>query len=162
MTSRPIEGGAEYEIERKFLLRGLPGMPAPIDVLEIDQGYLPGVRLVERLRRQRARDGRMSYFRTVKVGSGVRRLELEEETDPRTFEHLWQLTEGRRLRKRRYVIPEGDRYWEIDEFLDRDLVLAEMEIPTAETEITIPEWLHPMLVRDVTGERTYTNRNLAR
>ena len=156
------EGDAEYEIERKFLLSALPRMPAPVDVLEIDQGYLPGVRLVERLRRQRDRSAHVRYYRTIKVGIGVQRMELEEETDAKTFEHLWVLTEGRRLRKRRHVIPDGDRYWEVDEFLDRDLVLAEMEIPTADTEITIPEWLRPVLVRDVTGDRKYTNRSLAR
>ena len=156
------EGAAEYEIERKFLLSALPRMPEPAEVLEIDQGYLPGVRLVERLRRQRDRGGHTRYYRTVKVGIGVRRMELEEETDARTFEHLWLLTEGRRLHKRRYVIPDAGRYWEVDEFLDRDLVLAEMEIPSADTEIAVPEWLRPTLVRDVTGERNYTNRSLAR
>jgi adenylate cyclase len=156
------EGVAEYEIERKFLLNALPRMPEPVDVLEIDQGYLPGVRLVERLRRQRDSGGNTRYYRTVKVGVGVQRMELEEETDEKTFEHLWVLTEGRRLRKRRHVIPDGDRYWEVDEFLDRELVLAEMEIPSAGTEITVPEWLRPVLVRDVTGERKYTNRSLAR
>jgi CYTH domain-containing protein len=156
------EGVAQYEIERKFLLNALPRMPEPVDVLEIDQGYLPGVRFVERLRRQRDRGGNMKHYRTVKIGVGVQRMELEEETDPKTFEHLWLLTDGRRLRKRRYIIPEGDRYWEVDEFLDRDLVLAEMEIPTVDTEITVPEWLRPVLVRDVTGERKYTNRSLAR
>lgn len=156
------EGVAEYEIERKFLLNALPGMPEPVDVLEIDQGYLPGARLVERLRRQRDRRGHVKYYRTVKIGIGVQRMELEEETDMATFEHLWLLTEGRRLRKRRHVVPDGDRYWEVDEFLDRDLVLAEMEIPSAQTEITVPEWLQHVLVREVTGDRAYTNRSLAR
>jgi CYTH domain-containing protein len=156
------EGAAEYEIERKFLLSALPRMPDPVDLLEIEQGYLPGVRLVERLRRQRDRDGHVRFFRTIKVGIGVQRMELEEETDPTTFEHLWQLTEGRRLRKRRHVIADGERYWEVDEFVDRDLVLAEMEIPAIDTDITIPEWLRPVLVRDVTGERQFTNRSLAR
>ena len=156
------EGAAEYEIERKFLLNALPRMPEPAEVLEIDQGYLPGVRLVERLRRQRDRGGHTKYYRTVKVGIGVRRMELEEETDAKTFEHLWMLTEGRRLRKRRYVVPDVARYWEVDEFLDRDLVLAEMEIPSVDTEITVPEWLRHVLVRDVTGDPQYTNRNLAR
>jgi adenylate cyclase len=156
------EGVAEYEIERKFLLNALPRMPDPVDVLEIDQGYLPGTRLVERLRRQRDSAGHTRYYRTVKIGVGVQRMELEEETDAKTFDHLWLLTDGRRLRKRRYVVPQGDRYWEVDEFLDRELVLAEMEIPTPETEITVPEWLRPALVRDVTGERAFTNRSLAR
>lgn len=150
------------EIERKFLLSGLPDMPRVSDVLEIDQGYIPGVRLLERLRRQRHRDGTIRYFRTVKVGSGVERIELEDETDRATFEHLWQLTEGRRLRKRRHLVPDGNLTWEVDEFTDRALHLAELEIETATTAIRIPDWLKPVVVRDVTDEREYTNRNLAR
>ena len=150
------------EIERKFLLSALPAMPPVSDVLEIDQGYLPGVRLLERLRRQRHRDGTLRYFRTVKLGSGIERIEIEDETDRATFEHLWLLTEGRRLRKRRHLVPLGDLTWEIDEFTDRPLHLAELEIATATTAIEIPDWLKPVVVRDVTDEREYTNRSLAR
>jgi len=150
------------EIEHKYLLRALPRIPPPADVLEIQQGYLPGQVLVERLRRQRSRDGRTRYFRTIKVGSGLQRGELEEETDERTFEHLWVLTEGKRLTKRRYLVPEGRDTWEIDEFTDRALFLAEIEVDDAATTIRIPEWLAPVLVRDVTEEKAYTNRSLAR
>lgn len=150
------------EIERKYLLTRLPDMPRANDVLEIDQGYIPGVTLMERLRRQKSRDGNVLYFRTVKIGSGVQRMELEDTTDAKTFEHLWLLTEGRRLRKRRYVVPNDGDLWEIDEFLDRPLVLAELEIPSADTRITIPDWLKPVLVREVTDEKEYTNRSLAR
>jgi len=157
-----VTDNAVEEIERKYLLSGAPAMPSPVEVYEIDQGYLPGVRLLERLRRQQSRNGGVKFFRTVKVGSGVIRLELEDETDERTFAHLWQLTEGRRLRKRRYVVADGEARWEIDEFVDRDLWLAELEIPRADTPIRIPDWLRPVLVREVTTERAYTNRNLAR
>ena len=153
---------AQLAIERKYLLQGAPEMPLPLEVYEIEQGYMPGLRLVERLRRQQSRTGHVRYFRTVKVSSGLERIELEEETDQRVFDHLWLLTEGRRLRKRRHVIADGDAHWEIDEFLDRPLWLAELEIPTRDTEITIPHWLQPVLVRDVTTERKYTNRSLAR
>jgi CYTH domain-containing protein len=150
------------EIERKYLLSILPRFPRPADVLEVDQGYLPGEKLVERLRRQQSRDGTVRYFRTVKVGSGVERMEIEDETDRKTFDHLWQLTEGRRLRKRRYVVPEGDDTWEIDEFLDRPLVLAELELERADEKVKIPGWLEQVLVREVTDEKEYTNRSLAR
>lgn len=152
----------KMEIERKFLLSALPAMPAVRDVLEIDQGYIPGNQVMERLRRQVHRDGTVRYFRTVKVGSGLERIELEDETDSSTFEHLWLLTDGGRLRKRRYLVPHGDLTWEVDEFTDRTLHLAELEIPTATTAITLPDWLKPVVVRDVTGEPEYTNRNLAR
>jgi adenylate cyclase len=150
------------EIERKYLLRALPDLPRAVAILDIDQGYLPGEKLVERLRREQSRDGVVRYYRTVKLGSGIERIEVEELTDERVFAHLWQLTEGRRLRKRRHVVPDGDHMWEIDEFLDRPLVLAEIELERADEKVKIPGWLQPTVVRDVTDEREYTNRSLAR
>jgi CYTH domain-containing protein len=152
----------ELEIERKYLLRALPVMPHVQTVLEIEQGYIPGEKLVERLRRERHPDGSVKYYRTVKLGSGVQRVEIEDETDQRTFGHLWQLTEGRRLTKRRHLAPHGSEVWEIDEFTDRDLVLAELEIDHADARIDMPDWLRAVLVREVTDERAYTNRSLAR
>jgi len=150
------------EIERKYLLNALPRFPRPIHAYDIDQGYIPGEKLMERLRRQRDEKGDTRYFRTVKLGVGVRRMELEDETDQRVFEHLWQLTEGRRLTKRRYVVPNGKDLWEIDEFTDRPLVLAELELDHADAPVTIPDWLRPVLIREVTDEREYGNRSLAR
>jgi CYTH domain-containing protein len=150
------------EIERKYLLRALPRMPRVTDVLEIEQGYLPGEKLVERLRRQTSRDGLVRCFRTIKTGMGVERVEIEEETDARVFDHLWLLTEGRRVRKRRYLAPDGSDLWEIDEFTDRSLVLAELELVHASQAVRVPEWLAPVLVRDVTDEPEYTNFSLAR
>jgi CYTH domain-containing protein len=150
------------EIERKYLLNALPKFPSASQTYEIDQGYIPGEKLLERLRRQRDGNNVTRYFRTVKLGSGVQRMELEDETDPRTFEHLWQLTEGRRLKKRRYVVPNGKDNWEIDEFTDRPLWLAELELDHADADVKIPEWLEPVLVREVTDEPEYSNRKLAR
>lgn len=149
------------EIERKYLLRELPRFPTPIAILELDQGYIPGTNVKERVRRERS-DAGVRYFRTMKTGTGVVRTELEDETDERMFNHLWALTEGRRVKKRRYVVPSGDDRWEIDEFLDRPLVLAELELEQADSPVTIPDWLEPVLVREVTDEAGFTNRNLAR
>ena len=150
------------EIERKYLLRGRPVMPQPTHTYEIDQGYIPGQKLMERLRRQRDENGATRYFRTVKLGSGLQRMELEDETDAGTFEHLWQLTKGRRLTKRRYVVPDGANNWEIDEFTDRPLWLAELELDHPDAHIQVPEWLESVLVREVTDEPEFTNHRLAR
>jgi len=150
------------EIERKFLLSALPEMPGVRDVLEIEQGYIPGRALQERLRRQRHRDGTVRCYRTVKLGSGIERLELEDETTQEIFEHLWVLTEGRRLRKRRHLVPAAAGTWEVDEFTDRVLFLAELELPTRDTAVVIPDWLAAVLVRDVTDDGTYSNSRLAR
>ena len=150
------------EIERKYLLNALPRFPRVNAVLEIDQGYLPGENLVERLRRERHPDGSVRFYRTVKVGSGVSRIELEDTTDQATFEHLWGLKNGRRLTKRRHLVPNGSDVWEIDEFTDRTLFLAELELARSDARVSIPPWLEPVLVREVTDEKEYTNRSLAR
>ncbi|MCB9553353.1 MAG: CHAD domain-containing protein [Myxococcales bacterium] len=158
------EGGAEegVEIERKYLLSGLPpaaeaaGPPA-----ELDQGYLPGERLIERIRRVRTAAGER-FVRTVKTGKGVRRVELEEDCDAATYAALWPLTEGRRVQKVRYAVPDGDRVWEIDAFTDRALWLAEIELPHEDAAVVFPDWLAAYVVRDVTDEGEYTNRRLSK
>jgi CHAD domain-containing protein/CYTH domain-containing protein len=153
---------ADHEIERKFLLRGMPALPEGAVRTEIVQGYLPGERLQERIRRVRRADELPRYYRTVKVGSGISRMELEEETDQATFRRLWSLTKGRRIRKLRFKVPDGGLTWEIDRFAGRRLVLAEIELPSADYDVQIPAWLLDHVERDVTGEEEYVNINLAR
>ena len=128
----------------------------------IAQGWLPGTRLRERLRRTRAADGSKRFYRTVKLGTGIARLELEEETTPELFRLLWRATKGRRVRKNRHVVPQGEFAWEIDVFLDRELFLAEIELPAVDTPVEFPDWLAPYVVREVTDDPAYLNSNLAR
>jgi CYTH domain-containing protein len=149
------------EIERKFLLTRLPESMPGANSLLIEQGYLPGERLVERLRSVQVGQ-RRTYFRTVKVGSGLVRTELEDETTGEIFRRMWPLTKGKRLTKRRHRVPDGELMWEIDEFTDRKLVLAEVELPTADTAVEIPEWLRPHVDREVTGDVAYLNSTLAK
>jgi len=101
------------------------------------------------------------------VGTGLVRTELEEETTRAVFEAMWPLTEGRRLTKRRHAVPDNGAgtvslVWEIDEFTDRPLVLAEVELPDEGTEVRMPPWLAPVVERDVTDDPAYLNVNLAR
>ncbi len=151
---------ADLEIERKFLLSALPPACEGREAVEIDQGYLPGERLIERIRRKRTPEGE-TYVRTVKLGEGMVRIEVEEACTADVFQKLWSLTEGRRVQKRRYAIPDGSLVWEIDEFLDRALWLAEVELPTEDTEAALPGWLAPYVEREVTSDPEYVNANLA-
>jgi CHAD domain-containing protein/CYTH domain-containing protein len=156
-----LAAGPAREIEHKYLLTAVPleVLGAPGD--DIHQGWIPGEVLQERLRVVGGPGGER-YYRCVKAGRGLERLELEEETSKELFETLWPLTEGKRVAKRRYYRPEGDLTWEVDQFRDRDLVLAEVEVPTARRRVPIPAWLKPVVVREVTGEAEYVNVNLAR
>ncbi|MFN2316014.1 MAG: CHAD domain-containing protein, partial [Gemmatimonadales bacterium] len=149
------------EIERKYLLRGLPERIRGTAPLEVEQGYLPGALLRERLRRTR-HAGEVTCWRSIKAGRGVTRVEVEEEIPEDLFNQLWPLTEGSRVVKRRYCIPEGGLIWEIDEFLERDLVLAEVELETEDAEVMLPDWIRDQVVREVTGEAEFLNSTLAR
>jgi len=154
-------GGQGIEIERKYLLRRLPAEVKNAPVAEIDQGFIPGKKLVERLRRTRTGKA-VKYMRTVKLGEGLVRTEVEEEAPLGLFKAMWPLTKGKRLRKRRYQLADAGHVWEIDEFVDRKLVLAEIELSSARDEVVIPEWLARCIVREVTGEPEYLNYTLAR
>lgn len=160
-----MRGGApeeDVEIERKYLLSGVPPICESRPHVDLDQGYLPGARLIERVRRKKT-DAGEAFYRTVKLGTGVKRIEIEEECGKEVFGKLWSLTQGRRVRKRRYLVADGVGVtWEIDDFKDRELYLAELELPAEDAAVTIPEWLAPYLVREVTGEPAYVNANLAR
>ena len=56
----------------------------------------------------------------------------------------------------------GDQIWEIDQFLGIDLVLAEAELPSMETELVLPAWLQARVIREVTEEPAFRNFELAR
>jgi len=149
------------EIERKYLLSGAPDEVEGRSGREIEQGYLPGSRIQERLRRIVGAD-RILHVRSIKLGSGLVRVEVQEEIEPELFDRLWPLTEGRRLTKKRYRFPYGGLVWEVDGFTDRDLWLAEVELPSADHESPPPDWLQRYIVREVTDEPEYLNVNLAR
>lgn len=150
-----------YEIERKYLLRAQPPRAVGAPSLEIDQGYIPGERIRERVRRTSGAN-ETRYFRTFKTGTGIQRIEIEEETTKEFFDAVWPLTVGRRVRKRRYLVNENGLLWEIDEFLDRpSLWLAELELEHADQVVDVPGWLAPFVDREVTDDPSYTNRALA-
>ena len=57
---------------------------------------------------------------------------------------------------------DGALTWEVDAFEGADLVLAEVELPSADTPVTPPAWLAPHVVREVTEEPAYRNFEVAR
>ena len=144
------------EVERKFLVRELPDLD---DVAsdEIEQGYLAtGSDGEVRVRRKGDK-----LVLTAKRGSGLSRDEAEVDLDQASFDELWPLTEGRRLRKRRHVLPRGDLAIELDVYEGQleGLRVAEIEFPSEEVANAFdpPDWLG----EEVTGDHRYLNETLA-
>ena len=144
------------EVERKFVVPDPPDLEGA-DSDEIEQGYLAiGAEGEVRVRRKGDR-----LLLTAKRGEGLSRQEAEIELDRERFDRLWPLTEGRRLHKRRHVIPHDGLEIEVDVY-DGDLeglVVAEIEFPSEEEarEFEPPGWLG----EEVTGDHRYLNETLA-
>lgn len=157
MSQEPLE------IERVFLLSRLPDLP-PHEAVRIEQGYLPddGAAGVEGRVRRSTKGGQVRCVHTVKKGLGLVRTEVEREIPVLEFERLWPSTAGRRIVKTRHKVKEGDLTWEVDRFDGLDLVLAEVELPSADTPVTPPAWLAPHIVREVTEDPSYRNYEIAR
>lgn len=158
---------APQEIERVYRLDRLPDLPAEARPFRIEQGYLPDDEAGEgpfaegRVRRKTGPDGAVTCTHTIKRGEGLVREELERTIDIAEFEAAWGRTAGRRIAKTRYAVPAGDLTWEVDAFEDLDLVLAEVELPSEETEAPLPAWLAPHVVDELTWNPRYRNYALA-
>jgi len=130
---------------RRFRLTGLPESLRNESSTSIDEGWLPGQRIEDCLRRERSQ-GSVRHYRLVRVGSEARQTRIPR----RVFASLWPLTDGRRLRKERYEIIEGDRLWRVDD-LGGNVVLAETEATTGDEELRLPGWLVPYLREELIG-----------
>jgi adenylate cyclase len=145
------------EIERKFLLDGLPSALAFARRRAILQGYLA----IDGDTEVRVRRTPAGSTLTIKHGSGEVRIEEELELAGRQADALWELTEGRRLQKVRRVMRVDGHDVDVDEYsggLD-GLVVAEIEfIDEASAQaFQAPPWFG----REVTGDPAYANRNLS-
>ena len=146
------------EIERKFLVRQLPGDLTSHHSTEISQGYLVSMDDGLQVRLRKSGD---CYSLTFKRGTGNVREEREVELTEEQFETLWPATAGKRLVKTRYEIPLGERIVEIDVYHERHegLIVAEVEFDEEEAAKNFqpPDWLGD----DVTGDPRYSNQLLA-
>ena len=174
------------EIEKKFLLSEngiefitdeLHKIYSSMDALKgdvlangtpIKQGYLPleaGEEIARLLNMEydfkpneaRLRDKGGKLYFTIKGKGGVSRSELEEKLNQETFDRFWPKTEGKRVEKIRLNKPYQHNTLEIDVYTDRELIVAEIEVPTIEkASLLIP------FGKDVTEDSAYKNKNLAK
>jgi len=169
-----VDDSGHLEIERKYLLDRLPELPDHAVLLRIEQGYLePRMETLPedglgaplsaggRVRRTKQPDGSVICHHTIKQGAGLVRQEWQLTISEDVFESAWNAPSIARLRKVRYQVRDGAVVWEIDDFHELDVVLAEVELPTAQTQVEPPQWLSRHIQRDVTGETAYYNFTLA-
>lgn len=155
------------EIERKFLIaypdiRYLESL-SNCRKVEILQTYLQSPDETEIRVRQRGCDGHYTYTQTSKRPvSSLRRMETERRLTQEEYLQLLMNADPARhpLRKTRYCLTEGNRYFEIDLYpFWRDRAILEIELSDEGEEIFFPKGIQ--VIREVTGEAAYRNAALA-
>lgn len=158
------------EIEHRFLLDGFPSEVegGAYTIARLQNGYLNTETIKERftcrtyLRHPEFEVGTRLYRRTVKIGHGLERYEFIDPIEIALWQRMWAMARRSRVVKTRFRFEVGDLIWEVDRFSDRELYLAEVEVPTVDTEFTLPDWLQPHVIREVTDEREFEGSALAR
>ena len=144
------------EIERKYLVRQLPGPLNDHPCRAITQGYLNTDPVI------RIRQDNDSYELTYKSKGLMARQEYTLPLTREAYEHLLPKVDGILISKKRYLIPLASGLTiELDLF-DKELsplILAEVEFDTEEAanKFTPPEWFG----EDVTYSTEYHNSVLS-
>ncbi|MBR2225174.1 MAG: CYTH domain-containing protein [Bacteroidales bacterium] len=148
----------QIETERKFLVKDDGYKGQAVESHRIRQGYI--AHDMGRSVRVRILDDK--GILTVKgpfVGLGSR-PEWEKEISLQEAEDLFRLCKPGSIDKTRWIVPAGERKFEVDEFHgdNEGLVMAEIELKSQDEAFGRPSWLGD----EVTGDPRFYNGYLAR
>ena len=146
------------ETEKKFLVINDDYKAQAVKCYRIRQGSL--AHDSGRTVRVRIRDDQ--GFLTIKGPSIMMgsRPEWEKEISLQEAEDLFPLCKPGSVDKTRWIVPAGERYFEVDEFHGENggLVMAEIELGSPDEPFDRPSWLG----EEVTDDERYYNGYLAR
>ena len=146
------------ETERKFLVKGEFRYLA-VKETDITQFYLS----VDPDKTIRLRISDRKAFLTIKSrrdSHSITRNEWEFPIPVSDAEEMAKICLPGKIIKTRYIIPAGERRFEVDVFHDKNegLVIAEIELGDENEYFEKPDWLG----EEVTGNAAYYNANLIR
>ena len=144
------------EIERKYLVSGIPDNIDSYPCRFIEQGYLNTAPVV------RVRRDNDNYYLTYKGGGMMAREEYNLPLTKESYEQMRPKADGILISKTRYLIPEKDGLTiELDVFDGpyEGLYLAEVEFSSEEQALSYnpPVWFG----EDVTNSGKYHNSRLS-
>lgn len=163
------------EIERKFLVKwdvfidpinryepaneSSVGTTQSPTILKLTQGYLAKNKYGS-VRVRIEDDGHLAkaYLMSKTRVDDLTNIETVDEISIENAETLIKQFSLSVVRKKRHIVYENGKKWEVDVFIEPNegLVLGEIEIASADEEIVLPKWID----REVTGESKYYNANM--
>lgn len=144
------------EIERKYLVKHIPGNLKDYPCRMLEQGYLNTAPVI-RIRKDNDR-----YELTYKSKGLMVREEHNLPLTEEAYRHLLPKIDGRLISKRRYMVPLGEHLTAELDIFEGDLaplILAEVEFPDEKSAdaFTPPDWFG----EDVTFSGEYHNSTLS-
>ena len=163
-----MQNAVPLEIERKYLIR-LPD-EGLLDSLAVSRDWIEQIYLIpaeegltDRVRARRAVGGKTVYTHTVKYPkSAMTHAEDEKEIDASEYAVLLNRADPKLnvIYKTRWCIPYGGYTLEIDRYpFWNDRAVLEIELASEDEHPALPDWVE--LVRELTGDKRYSNRALA-
>lgn len=147
------------EIERRWLVK-IPDNIGEFPFHVIEQAYFaPENGFQGRIRRL---DDRFIYTEKARTGSAASRIENERDITAEEYERLKEHTILNTVKKKRYLIPYGVLKFELDVFentVETGYAIMEAELPEESAAVELPDFVE--IVREVTEDEYYTNRNFA-
>lgn len=151
---------ANLEIERRFKLKSLPDVGE--QQYAINQYYGCDLKGNYRLRKRVSRDNSIQYFITRKKFLSYGTFE-EDESEISDHDFNVKLRDCTKcVRKKRYHFKYGGLLFEIDKFIDINLIIMEVELERIDQPILIPYTIRPLIEKEITGDKTMSNSSLAK
>lgn len=183
-TLKPIEKTRTgREIERRFLLKGLPKVAMKVDPIHITQYYID--QKTGRIRIRESHQTKMVGTKSGQYESGkvfaktsskydiTKKVRIRDGVYDETITWVNERRYKRlvpkahkMISKLRYEIPctmQGKKLkWEIDVFKSPlHLIIVEIEIPKEKFKIKVPKYLRDLIVMEITSLKEMTNYALA-
>ncbi|ODT49844.1 CYTH domain-containing protein [Devosia sp. 63-57] len=146
------------EIERKFLVLGDSWREAVIGSSAMRQGYLStSAKATVRIR---IVDDARAFLTLKGPTSGISRAEFEYEVPLDEGRAMLDMARPHVVEKRRHIVPHAGLTWEVDVFegAHAGLVMAEVELVSADQAVALPDWAGP----EVSHDDRYANASLSR
>jgi adenylate cyclase len=156
---RRAEKRMAVEIERKFIVLDDRWRQSEIGSAPIEQGYFARTPLVK-ARIRIYGDNAYITLKSASATSGMTRQEYEYKIPKAdAVEMIRQFSIEPTIKKIRYDVPFEGMIWTVDVFegANAGLVLAEVELESADQSITLPPWVGV----EVTTDHRYENSTLA-
>lgn len=146
------------EIERKFLISDDGWKSSVESSARLQQGYLSTS--AKATVRVRIYDDRDAVLTLKGKPEGISRAEFEYAIPLEDARELMAMAKPNIIEKRRHKVRFEAHIWEIDVFegLHEGLILAEVEMQSADEHVVLPTWIG----REVSDDDRYANASLSR